>query len=170
MKFITIILLSILSSYSNNNQKYKSEKNIGPNKINTEPTIDFTKEHKLIGKWFSAYLNFDNNLSLSKNVNDLKGSIKYEFSFLENGKIKFYDLTENYICGLGILKIKSGTWKIHHESYLTVTLVGEFTGEYSFEKEIQYEIIASKESELNLRLDNVNKSYEVGYGGTIFID
>ena len=170
MKFITIILLSILSLCSNDNQKSNSEKDIAPNKINTELTIEFIKEPELIGKWFSPYLNFDNSLTFFKNINDLKGSIQYEFSFLENGEIRFKDLTENYICGLGILKIKSGTWKIHHENYLTVTLVGELTGDYSFEKEIQYEIIASKESELNLRLDNVNKSCEVGYGGTIFID
>tara|TARA_R110000751_G_scaffold7964_1_gene32314 strand:- start:55 stop:567 length:513 start_codon:yes stop_codon:yes gene_type:complete len=170
MKFVTIILLSILSLCSNGNNKPNSEKDIVLSKTNTEPTIEKLKKPELIGKWYSSYLNFDDSLTFSKNINETKGSIQYEFSFMENGEIKFKDLTENYICGLGILKINNGTWKIHHENYLTVTLAGEFTGDYSFEKEIQYEIIASKESELNLRLDNINKSCEVGYGGTVFID
>lgn len=170
MKFLTIIWLSALSLYSHENRKSNSEKDILSNKINAKLTSELIKEPELIGKWFSSHLNFDSHLTFYKNIDDLKGAIKYEFNFLKNGKINFIDLTENYICGLGILKIESATWKIHHENYLTITLVGELTGDYSFEKEIQYEIIASKKRVLNLRLDIVNKSCEVRYGGTIFID
>jgi len=42
--------------------------------------------------------------------------------------------------------------------------------ESSFEKELEYEILASKENELNLKLDYILKSCYENLGGSIYID
>ncbi|MCC4213728.1 hypothetical protein [Leeuwenhoekiella parthenopeia] len=125
---------------------------------------------EIIGIWYSSFLNLNESLTLLEDSESIEGSILYEFQFKENGNLIFTDLTESYVCGLGILEINKGTWKMHHDNFLTVFIEGEITGECSFEKELQYEIIPSKKGVLHLRLDNVNRNCEIGYGGTAFVD
>ena len=171
MKLATIILLSILSFSCNENQKSNSDKNIAMNKLNTKLNIKQLKMPELTGKWYSSYLNFDNKeLRFYKERKNIKNGIEYEFSFMKNGDIIFKDLTEQYICGNGILSLNKGKWKIYHEKHLFLKISGEYGLENSFEKELEYEILASKENELNLKLDYILKSCYENLGGSIYID
>ncbi len=171
MKLLTIILLSFLSFSCDKNQKSNSDKSIALNELNTELNIQQTKIPELIGKWYSSYLNFDNKeLKFYKQRRNIKNGIEYEFSFMKNGDVIFKDLTEQYVCGNGILSLNQGHWKIHHEKHLILKISGEYGLECSFEKELEYEILASKENELNLKLTHILKSCYESFGGTIYID
>ena len=171
MKIAIIILLSILSFSCNENKKSDSEKNIAMNDLKTELNIEQLKRPELIGKWYSSYLNFDNKeLKFYKKRKNIKNRIEYEFLFMKNGDVIFKDLTEQYICGNGILSLNKGNWKIHHEKHLVLKISGEYGLESSFEKELEYEILTSKENELNLKLDHILKSCYESFGGTIYID
>jgi len=167
MKILLPILISIylISSYKKHSSDFEKVHELNCNKIET-----LFNQQALTGKWYSSNFSFDEDLNFLRNLTDIESPIKYEFIFLKDGNLKFIDLTEDYICSLGILKIKQGSWKVHHQNYLTITIIGEITGDYSFEKEIQYEIIKSNSNELKLSFDNVNKSCEIGYGGTVFIE
>lgn len=172
MKIRIIILLSFLLSSCNEKEKLYSEQNIALNDSKLSIKVEQQlKRPELVGKWYSSYLNFEKKeLNFYNKRKNIINEIEYELSFMKNGDIIFKDLTEQYICGNGILNLNKGSWKIHHEKHLILKISGEYAFESAFEKEMEYEIVPSKENELSLKLIHLLKSCFESFGGTIYVD
>lgn len=173
MERLIIILTTILLT-SIPTENFLAGKKIDTEHNHSDLKTDFQDQenHNIVGKWYSSYLNFEEEeLVFYKSKKSLKEGIVYELTFLANGNLKFKDLTENYVCAMGILKLDDGQWKIHHDKHLILEVSGEFTSDHSFEKKLEYFILSTDKNRLKLRLDYTLMSCYWNYDdGTTYID
>ena len=171
-KYLIVLTTIILTSIPDEIFLFGKQVDTKPNYSDLNTDFQDKGNNKIVGKWYSSYLNFEENeLVFYKSKKSLKQGVLYELTFSANGDLKIKDLTDDYSCAMGILNLDEGQWKIHHKEHLILEVSGEFTSDYSFEKKLEYFILSADENQLKLRLDYVLMSCYWNYDdGTTYID
>ena len=126
---------------------------------------------KLQGIWYTYNPGFEaKELLFYKKRQQENDGLEYEVTFKKNGEISFKTLTRELICGVGILELDKGTYKMHHETFLFLRVSGHHALESSFETELEYEILPSKKGILHLRLSQTLKHCYERFNRDMYLD